>query len=95
MEFGPPRTHPADVLTTDPHKVLQVLPSAEPEVVQAAYRALSSKYHPDRDGSSYAARRMREINEAYAQLRAPAARPRSLSERVTPKPAGSKLSFGR
>ena len=95
MESGIARTHPARMLTTDPHRILQVMPTAEPEVIQAAYRALASKYHPDRDGSSYAARRMREINEAYAQLRAPAARPRSLSERVIPKEKSSQLSFGR
>lgn len=81
----------------DAYHVLQVHPTAEPEVIRAAYRALASKYHPDRDASSYAARRMREINEAYALLRAPAARtPRSLSERVAPVEAPtSRLSFGR
>jgi curved DNA-binding protein CbpA len=81
----------------DAYHVLQLQPTAEPEVIRAAYRALASKYHPDRDASSYAARRMREINEAYALLRAPAARtPRSLSERVAPvPPPTSRLSFGR
>jgi uncharacterized protein (DUF3820 family) len=38
---------------------------------------------------------MREINEAYAQLRAPVARPRSLTERVTPRDSSTRLSFGR
>ena len=83
------------MLTTDPHKVLQVLPTAEPEVVRAAYRALANKYHPDRDSSTYAARRMREINEAYAQLRAPVQRRQTFGERVAPKQTTSKLSFGR
>ncbi len=83
------------MLTTDAHRVLQVQPTAEPEVIRAAYRALASKYHPDRDGSTYAARRMREINEAHAQLRNPTTRRASLAERVSPAPNGSVLSFGR
>jgi len=33
----------------DPYRILQVAPSAEQEVIQAAYRALALKYHPDRD----------------------------------------------
>ena len=32
----------------DPYKVLQVDPEAEDEVIQAAYRRLAQKYHPDR-----------------------------------------------
>jgi curved DNA-binding protein CbpA len=61
---------------TDPYKVLQVLANAEQEVLRAAFRALASKYHPDHDGSPRAARRMIEINEAYALVRDPAARAR-------------------
>lgn len=85
------------MLTTDAHSVLQVQPTAEPEVVKAAFRALALKYHPDHDGSTYAARRMREINEAYAALRRPAAR--GIAATVAPPPrsaaAGTRLSFGR
>jgi len=54
---------------TDPYRVLQVLPSAEQEVLRAAFRALAQKYHPDRDSSPRAARRMIELNEAYAMVR--------------------------
>jgi curved DNA-binding protein CbpA len=54
---------------TDPYQVLQVAPSAEQEVVRAAFRALALKYHPDRDSSARAARRMIELNEAYAMVR--------------------------
>jgi curved DNA-binding protein CbpA len=61
---------------SNPYRVLQVLPEAEPEVITAAYHALARKYHPDRDSSSHAARRMREVNAAYAVLRDPAARAR-------------------
>jgi DnaJ-class molecular chaperone len=53
----------------DPYRVLQVAPTAEQEVLQAAYRALALKYHPDRDTSGYATRRMLELNAAYALVR--------------------------
>jgi curved DNA-binding protein CbpA len=53
----------------DPYRVLQVVPTAEQEVINAAYRALALKYHPDRDASTYARRRMLELNAAYALLR--------------------------
>ncbi len=54
---------------SDPYRVLQVLPDADQAVVQAAFRALAMKYHPDRDSSAAAARRMIELNEAYALVR--------------------------
>jgi curved DNA-binding protein CbpA len=54
---------------TDPYKVLQVIPTADQEVVRAAFRALAMKYHPDRDPSTRASRRMIELNEAYAMVR--------------------------
>ena len=54
---------------TDPYKILQVLPSADQDVVRAAFRALAQKFHPDRDPSSRAARRMIELNQAYAMVR--------------------------
>jgi DnaJ-class molecular chaperone len=54
---------------TDPYKVLQVVPAADQEVVRAAFRALALKYHPDHDSSPRAARRMIELNEAYAMVR--------------------------
>jgi curved DNA-binding protein CbpA len=50
----------------DYYVVLQVDPSAEPEVVRAAYRALAQKYHPDVDGG--AAERMVAINRAWDVL---------------------------
>jgi DnaJ-class molecular chaperone len=53
----------------DPYRVLQVAPTAEQEVIQAAYRALALKYHPDRDASEQAQRRMLLLNAAYALVR--------------------------
>jgi curved DNA-binding protein CbpA len=54
--------------------VLQVLPTAEQEVLNAAFRALARKYHPDHDGTQLAARRMAELNAAWKLVRDPAAR---------------------
>ena len=53
----------------DPYRILQVLPSAEQEVIHAAFRALALKYHPDRDATTLAQRRMLELNAAYALIR--------------------------
>jgi curved DNA-binding protein CbpA len=60
--------------SVDPYQVLQVSPSAEQEVLHAAFRALAMKYHPDRDSSARAARRMMELNQAYAMVREPTLR---------------------
>jgi DnaJ-class molecular chaperone len=64
------------VAVTDPYQVLQVVPTAEQEVLQAAFRALAMKYHPDRDQTGYASRRMAQLNEAYALVRDDATRAR-------------------
>ena len=53
----------------DPYAVLQILPNAEPEVVNAAFKALALKYHPDHDATRRAAEKMAELNRAYAILR--------------------------
>ncbi len=56
------------------YKVLQVDPDAEAEVIEAAYRRLARKYHPDVSGGSGTTQRMQELNEAYTMLRDPARR---------------------
>jgi curved DNA-binding protein CbpA len=53
----------------DPYAILQVVPTAEQEVVHGAYRALAFKYHPDRDTTRRAADKMAALNRAYAVLR--------------------------
>ena len=58
----------------DPYKVLQVDPEAEDEVIQAAYRRLARKYHPDVAPGPEAAARMAAINAAWDRLGDPAAR---------------------
>lgn len=46
------------------YQVLQVDPYADPEVIEAAFKRLALKYHPDRSTLSDAAARMRELIEA-------------------------------
>ena len=60
----------------DAYRILQVAPDCEDEVIHGAYRSLALKYHPDRDGTQYAAKRMADLNLAYAQVRDPRARAR-------------------
>jgi curved DNA-binding protein CbpA len=55
----------------DLYEVLQVNPSAEPEVIRAAYRVLARKYHPDHGGD---ARRMITLNDAWDVLGDPVRR---------------------
>jgi curved DNA-binding protein CbpA len=58
----------------DPYTVLQVLPDADQEVVNAAFKALALKYHPDHDATHRAAEKMAELNRAYTILRDPVRR---------------------
>jgi DnaJ-class molecular chaperone len=51
---------------------LKVARDAPPEVIRAAYKTLSQKYHPDRNGDSVDAIRVIQlINSAYAVLSDP------------------------
>ena len=58
----------------DPYKILQVDSEAEDEVIQAAYRRLARKYHPDLAASPDAATRMAAINAAWELIGEPAKR---------------------
>jgi curved DNA-binding protein CbpA len=58
-----------------PYDVLNVAPDAEGVVIEAAYRALMKKYHPDQAAAAEAGGpSAAEINEAFALLRDPARR---------------------
>ena len=59
---------------TDPYKILQVDSEAEDEVIQAAYRRLARKYHPDLATTADAANRMAAINAAWELIGEPAKR---------------------
>ncbi len=77
--------------TPDPYKILQVDSEAEDEVIQAAYRRLAQKYHPDVAGPD-GAERMTAINAAWALLRDPAQRAaldRARSARERPSRPGA------
>jgi curved DNA-binding protein CbpA len=53
----------------DLYRVLQVDPSADPDVIEAAYKRLALKYHPDHNrGDAAAEERMKRINEAFRVL---------------------------
>jgi DnaJ-class molecular chaperone len=55
----------------DAYKVLQIDPSALPEVVEAAYRALARLRHPDLSDLTEASAAMTDLNWAYDTLRDP------------------------
>jgi hypothetical protein len=84
--------------TADYYRILQVDPSADPDVIQAAYRRLASRLHPDAAGRSDGtpdAERMAALNAAYAVLSDPAQRSRydasmGLSARLPAAPAAQR-----
>ena len=55
----------------DAYEVLQVHPSAAPEVIEAAYRALARLHHPDLSNDPEGEKAMVELNAAYETLRNP------------------------
>lgn len=66
----------------DYYEILQVHPQAEPEVIEAAWRRLARKYHPDVNKSQNAEERMKEINIAYEILSNPEKRKQYCLERL-------------
>jgi curved DNA-binding protein CbpA len=85
----------------DPYKVLQVDPEAEDEVIQAAYRRLAQKYHPDRSTGQEAVDRMVAINAAWETIGDPKrratfdlARRAALARPAPPSPASDAPGAG-
>ena len=85
------------------YKVLMLAEIADQEIISTVYRKLAQRYHPDVDLSPEAARRMAELNEAYATLRNPqlrhnydtwlaARRDRRTNDRLVRHP--SEIAFG-
>lgn len=73
----------------DAYRILQVIAGADPEVVRAAYRALARKLHPDAKSGPLdpaLAKRMADLNWAYAQVRDEASRAAYERERTKPPP---------
>jgi len=56
------------------YQILQVDVAADPEVIEAAFRRLAMKYHPDRSSDPDAAEKMRKLLEAKEVLSDPAKR---------------------
>ena len=52
----------------DPYAVLQVSQDASQEVLQAAYRALARRLHPDLSDDPSASARMARLNAAWETL---------------------------
>jgi curved DNA-binding protein CbpA len=75
----------------DAYKILQVDPEAEDEVIQAAYRRLARKYHPDTTGGDEAAVRMSAINAAWELIGEPASRAAYDRSRAA-RPAGAAVA---
>jgi len=80
----------------DPLATLGLGASASPEEVAGAYRRLAKRWHPDRAGEGLeAARRMAEINAAYALLRdGVVERARLASTPTAPTPARRRPRAG-
>ncbi len=73
----------------DYYEVLQVHPLAEPEVIEAAYKKLSQKYHPDISNDPEAAERMKKINVAHDIIGDPEQRKKYYSDWLQRKHASS------
>ncbi|MGH2462789.1 MAG: DnaJ domain-containing protein [Candidatus Limnocylindria bacterium] len=74
----------------DAYRALQIRHDADDIVVEAAFRVLARRYHPDAPSGDAA--RMAEINRAYDLLRTPIRRRRYDRERHTPVGPG-RTSF--
>lgn len=73
----------------DAYRILQVIAGADPDVVRAAYRVLARKLHPDAKAGPLdpaVAKRMADLNWAYAQVRDQASREIYERERRAPPP---------
>ena len=74
----------------DYYEILQLHPTAEPEVVESAFRRLALKHHPDKGGSN---ERMAELNRAYTVLSNP--QQRALYDAGSSSTAGAGQRRGR
>ncbi len=80
----------------DLYEVLQVSQRAEQEVIEAAYKRLALKYHPDLNNSSpEATRRMQELNQAYAVLSDPEKRAEYDLNHIAPAPNQKQAKHAR
>ncbi len=78
--------------STDPYKLLQVDPEADPEIITAAYRKLARRYHPDVGSGADAAGMMVALNWARDLLLDPVRR--AEHDRGRAASAGSRQAGG-
>lgn len=78
----------------DLYRILQVDPIADPEVVEAAYRQLARKYHPDVYKEPDAHRRMQALNDAFAVLRDPLKRAAYDRQRAAARSGSGEAAMG-
>src|SRR5215831_10066099 len=92
---GPPGPHEQSPMANTLYDTLEVIPTASAQTIQAAYRSLISRYHPDKvaglgpELQAVASARTKEINNAYDVLRDAARRAsydEELREREPPSP---------
>lgn len=71
QELSPSRATSSSVGRPTLYQILQLDPSADPDIVDVAYRRLAMKYHPDRGGGPETEEKMRTLNSARDVLRDP------------------------
>lgn len=71
QEEGHRRPAPSREVPPTLYQILQLDPSADPEIVEVAYKRLAKKYHPDRGGGPATEEKMRQLNTARDVLRDP------------------------
>jgi curved DNA-binding protein CbpA len=74
------------------YKLLQVDPAAEPDVIEAAFRRLARKYHPDVNPAPEARAHMERIAGAYEVLRDPRQRAAYDRDRKAVRPSPPRSS---
>lgn len=63
-QYTPPKPPPGPSVP-EPYRILMVAPTAPPEVIKAAYRALCQMRHPDRGGTH---EEMVTLNRAFEEI---------------------------
>lgn len=71
-------------LQRDYYKILQVDPEADQDIIQAAYEALSARFHPENDLTGVHQVRMKDLSRAYEVLSSPGRRRAYDIERAAP-----------
>lgn len=79
----------------DYYQILGLIPTAEAAVIKAAYRALISIYHPDRNSAASAQEKTKEINEAYSVLSDPIRKSEYDKSRISEEHNANSAAFDK